>query len=80
MDAKIYDIIEKALTERQKRYLDYTIKYKNGNTIKIGDTLLAKERKTVTVWLKFKDDLSKEDLPDKDEVLKLTYQIVYVEK
>lgn len=80
IDAKIYDIIADQLTDRQKQYLDYTIMYKNGNTISIGDTLLAGQRKTVTVYLKFKDDLEKEDLPEEDEILKLTYQVLYVEK
>ena len=79
IDAKIYDIIEQGLTSRQKRYLDYTIKYKNGNNISRGDILLAGQRKTVNVWLKFKDDLTKEDLPNTDEILKLKYQVVYVE-
>ena len=80
IDAKIYDIIEQGLTSRQKQYLDYTIKYQNGNTIARGDSLLAGQRKTVTVWLKFKDDIEKEDLPDTDQTLSLKYQVLYVEK
>jgi len=80
IDAKIYDIINNGLSDSQKKYMEYTIKYKNGDEIKKDDTLLAGQRKTITIWLKYKDDLEKEDLPDEDEVLKLKYQIVYVEK
>jgi len=80
IDAKIYDIIEQGLTNRQKQYLDYKVKYQNGNTISTGDTLLAGQRKTVTIWLKFKDDIEKEDLPDTDQTLSLKYQVLYVEK
>ena len=81
IDAKISDIIEKGITDNQRRYLDYSVKYIDGKTPSVGDTRNAGERKTVTVTVKFKDDLnSVADLPQGGEVLNLTYQILYVEK
>ena len=81
IDAKINDIIEKGITDNQRRYLDYSVKYVDGKTPSVNDTLNAGERKTVTVIVKFKDDISSvADLPQGGEVLNLTYQILYVEK
>ncbi len=81
MPAKIYSINNTLLTEAQKRYLEYKVTYKNGNNIAIDDTLLVGETKPITVLLKFRDDItSADDLPKVDELLKLTYEIVYVEK
>lgn len=80
IDAQIYSIVNNGLTEEQKRYLDYTVKYKNGSEISKGDVLLAGQKRTVTVMLNFKDELTKADLPANDTLIKLTYQLVYVEK
>jgi len=80
MDAKIYDTVNTELTDMQKRYLEYTVKYKDGNEISENDLLLQGETKTITVLLKFKDVSSASDLPPVDELLTLTYKIIYVEK
>lgn len=81
IDAKINDIIEKSITDRQKKYLEYSVKYKNGKTPSKNDTLNAGERRTVTVLVKFKDNLTNAaDLPHESETLNLSYQIVFVEK
>lgn len=80
MNAKIYDIIEKTITEEQRNYIEYYVRYTNGDEIKKEDTLDASEKKNVTVMVKFKDDLEKEDLPNESTNLDLSYRIVYVEK
>lgn len=80
IDAKIYDIIEKTITEEQRKYIDYYIKYTNGEEIKKEDTLDASEKKNITVMVKFKNDLEKEDLPKERTTLDLAYKIVYIEK
>lgn len=80
IDAKIYDIIEKTITAEQRNYIEYYVRYSNGNEIKRNDTLDSGETKTVTVSVKFKDDLNKEDLPSGPTTLNLSYEIVYVEK
>lgn len=80
IDAKIYDIIEKTITEEQRKYIDYYIKYTNGEEIKKEDTLDASEKKNITVMVKFKNDLEKKDLPKERTTLDLAYKIVYIEK
>lgn len=81
INAKISDIIEKGITDRQKRYLEYSVKYKNGNTPSKDDTLDAGQRRTVTVIVKFKDNITNAaDLPHESETLNLSYQVVFVEK
>lgn len=80
IDAKIYNIIEKGITDIQKRFLDYEITYIDGSKITINDTLLAKQTKTIKVILKFKDDLNADDLPSIKQDLNLSYRIVYIEK
>ena len=81
VDAKIYNIVEKTISERQKQNLNYTVSYKDGTEIKVGDYLNAGETKTITVFIKFRDDnITAEDLPDTAQDLKLSYQMLYVEK
>ena len=79
-DAKTFEIINKGLTTRQKRYLNYEITYKDGTRIDINDTLSAHSKKTIKFVLKFRTDIEASDLPDEAQILGLAYQIVYVEK
>ena len=79
-DAKIFEIINKGLTTRQKRYLNYEITYKDGTKIEMNDTLSAHSKKTIKFVLKFRTDIEASDLPDEAQMLSLEYQIVYVEK
>lgn len=80
MDAKIYDIIEKTITDEQRNYIDYYVRYTNGDEIKKDDTLDAGEKKNVTIMVRFREDLEKEDLPVNSTDLDLSYKIVYIEK
>lgn len=80
IDAKISEIINQGITDRQKRYLEYSVLYEDGKSINVNDTLLAGETKTVTVLVRFLEDLNAEDLPSTAQTLDLSYQIIYVEK
>ena len=80
MDAKIYDIIEKTITDEQRNYIEYYVRYTNGDEIKKDDTLDAGEKKNVTIMVRFREDLEKEDLPVNSTDLDLSYKIVYIEK
>lgn len=80
MDAKIYDIINNGFNDAQKRYLSYEIEYADGSPISIDDLLYNGERKTIIISLKFKEDITADDLPEKQDNIKLNYQIYYVEK
>ena len=80
IDAKISEIIDQGITDRQKRYLEYSVLYEDGKSINKDDTLLSGETKTVTVLVRFLEDLNADDLPYTAEELDLSYQIIYVEK
>lgn len=79
-NARIYDVIKDGITKRQEKFLDYTVTYIDGSKLKINDTLLVGERKTINIVVCFKEDVTAEDLPSTDQELNLTYKIIYVEK
>lgn len=79
-DAKIDSIIKEGLTERQKKYLDYTIKYLNDEEIKVGDIFNAGETKTAKVKVEYLKNINSEDLPTSDEDIKYSFNIIMVEK
>ncbi len=80
VDAKIYEIIEKSITNRQKQFIDYEVKYINGAAPKKEDVIEAGRSKTLFVKVKFKDNITAADLPGTAQRLDLSYNIVYVEK
>jgi len=81
MNAKIYDIIDNGITDRQREFLDYEITYADGTEISRNDELLAKQSKKVNVLIAFKDeDLVASSLPETEQLLDLSFRIVYVEK
>lgn len=69
------------LSDEQMKYVEYKVFYKDtvNPEIKIKDSLGAGERKTLIVLIKYRDDLNPEDLPEDTDVLKLTYDITYVQ-
>lgn len=79
IDAKIGSINLDGLSERHKRYLEYTVSYLDGTEIKINDIIKANTKKTVYVKLCMKEDINAEDLPDTDEKIDLSLQINLVE-
>lgn len=79
-DATIDEIVKTELTERQQRYLEYTVTYANGETINIGDIIESGETKTIKVRLTYKYDITAEDLPTEDENLDLSLNFVMVQK
>ena len=80
IDAEIYNIIEKSINDRQKKFLDYRVTYSDGKEISLGDNLLKNTKKTISIYLKYKDDLNPEDLPEENDDLSLSYKIDYVQK
>ena len=74
------DIVTDTLTDEQKEYLDYSIKYVNGANIEKYDKLAAGETKTITVKLLFRQDIEPNVLPSSDQIgIKLYYGTNYVQ-
>lgn len=80
-DAIIHDIKKTQLTDKQNKYLTYTVTYLDGSEIKINDTLDANEVKTLKVYVEFNNDVKPSDLPDSDNAtVKLSYAMTFFEK
>lgn len=69
------------LTAEQSRYLTYEVSYKNasGTDINEKDALHAGDRKTLTVFIKYRDDVLATELPNDDLRLDLNFSIKYVQ-
>ena len=80
IDAKIYDTVLTGLNSTQMKYIKYKVTYKDGTTIKEGDTLLVGEKKKIHLEIEYLEDIEVEDLPDTDQELNLTYKVTYIEK
>ena len=73
-------IITSTLTEAQRAYLDYTIKYENGAEVEQYDALPKGETRTITVKLLFKQDINPNVLPGTNQTgLTLSYNANYVQ-
>ena len=79
-DAMIDKIVKEGLTEKQKKYLDYSIRYLNGEEVKAGDVFNRGETKTAKVRIEYLKDISKDDLPAADEDINYPFNIIMVEK
>lgn len=79
-DAMIDKIVKEGLTEKQKKYLDYSIRYLNGEEVKAGDVFNRGETKTAKVRIEYLKDISKDDLPAADEDINYSFNIIMVEK
>lgn len=77
----IIDTIDKeGLTEKQKKYIEYSISYLNGKEVKVGDLFKAGETKTAKVRVEYLNNISKDDLPTTDEDIKYSFNIIMIEK
>lgn len=79
IDAVVDDISLTKLSDSQKKYIDYSVTYKDGKEIKKKDLLKSGESTTILVSVKYKTDLNKEDLPSEDDNINLGFDISYVE-
>lgn len=67
------------ISQEQATYTNYTVTYKNGSKLKIGDVIKAGETQTITVRIEIKDDLTAEQLPSSYQSLNLTLDLDYVQ-
>ncbi len=67
------------LDTTSSKVIDYSVSYKNGNPVNIGDILNAGAKKTIRVRVFYKDDISSSDFPSNNLNLTLTYTLQYVQ-
>lgn len=80
LDGKVSSIIKSGLTTEYDKFLNYDVKYKNGNKINTNDELKAGETKTYTVRLEYDPNTPSSDLPNEDiQNLHLSFEAVYVQ-
>lgn len=66
------------LTDAQKKYLNYTVKYNDGNAIAKTDTIAAHSSEKLLVKIEYLKDVTSADLPTADEAISLNVELTYV--
>lgn len=79
LDAMVDVITDSGLTERQKEYIEYSVKYTDGRDVKKNDKLTANTKDTYVVKLKYRTDIDSSKLPEETETISLTFEIKYVQ-
>lgn len=77
-DATLDSFTITELTAEQQKYLDYSVTYKDGTEIAIGDIVNSKNSRELTVNLEYKKDITVEDLQTEDQTLNLSIELIYV--
>ena len=80
IDAMIDSVEFGELDDSVKDLVTFDVTYKDGTEIKKCDLLEKESRKTITVKVNYRDDLTQDDLLDEDKSLNLTFTINYVQK
>lgn len=65
------------LTDVQKKYLNYTVKYNDGNAIAKNDTVAAHSSEKILVKIEYLKDVTSADLPTADEAISLNVELTY---
>ncbi len=75
LDAKIDNIEQSILTDKQQKYLDYKVTYLDDREIKNGDIIKANSKQEIKIIIYFKYDIKAYDLPSQDEQINLDLNI-----
>lgn len=67
------------LTDSQKKYLNYVVKYENGELISSKQLVNASSFVRIIVRVEYRDDLNESELPNITETLNLGFSINYVQ-
>jgi len=60
-------------------YIDYSIRYVEGNEVEIGNPLFADSSETIKIRIEFKKDINEEQLPAGDVTLSWSYELYYIQ-
>ena len=80
IDAMISNYTDFNLTESQKKYLETSVTYEDGEDIKAKQQLLSGDTAVYKIKVSYKKDLSAEDLPEEVEEATFTYIVTYVQR
>lgn len=76
IDAMLTEIFKTELTEEQQKYIEYTIKYSDGNEIKEKDLLKRNSKEILKIEIKYKDG---NNYTPNDINAKLSFTLNYVQ-
>ena len=80
LDAMISSIVKtQELTEEQKKYLNYTISYDNGDEILEKHSLKKEDFLRLRVKVEFKNDITASDLPQTQQILNLGFNVNFIQ-
>ena len=67
------------LSDTQKKYLNYTVEYQNGEAINTKQLVMKESFVRLKVKVEFRKDISASDLPTQSETLSLSFRVNYVQ-
>ena len=79
IDAMISKVLKEGLSEAQEKYIDYSIKYSDGEELLEKDVLNSGTTKNIIVSVKYREDIVAEDLPTEEETLNLSFSVTYIQ-
>lgn len=79
IDAMLNDFTYEDLTEEQKVNLEYTIKYADGEVPVKNDQLKAKNSETFAITIKYREDITIDQLPNERITVNLSFTLPYIQ-
>ena len=79
INAMISEVLKEGLSTDQEKYIDYSVKYSDGEEVFEKDALKSGTTKNIIVSVKYKEDVNAEDLPSAEETLNLKFSITYIQ-
>ena len=79
IDAMISEVLKEGLTTDQEKYIEYTTTYLDGVPLEEKDYLKSNDKENISVRVKYRDDISAEDLPTEETTLNLRFQVTYIQ-
>ncbi len=77
--AELDTFILSGLSEEQDQYLNYYVKYEDGNEVKVGDVLSSSTRKKLMLVIEFDKNITETQLPITSQDIELSYTMNYVQ-
>ena len=79
IDAMISEVLKEGLSTEQEKYIDYSVKYTVGDDVLEKDLLRSGATRNIIVSVKYREDISAEDLPTEEETLNLSFSVTYIQ-